>query len=583
MGLLSVFGKPLPYAAAKQYFQYIRDHALVQFINLHNQHKDRTLQESQLKFGYESEYHVVNNKTYKIIANAILLKDSINNLPNIQFQVLPEYGGWMWEFIPKNAFSLNVEGILSSADHLAHSYNFASKYLNLENKAISSVASYPLLGVGKYYEEGNLEHSLNPFSQSIYTSDSCITPHPRFPALTENIKLRRGKKVEILIPAFRDENTKISHIDMDSMQFGMGCCSLQATYDATDLKESLKLTDNLHVLSPLVASLSASAPIYRGMLSDIDLRWNVISQSVDDRFGDELNPSSPKYLRKTRFSSMNHFLSTGNPKLNDRSYIIDPKIMETLVKNKIDNQLSYHISSLLLRDPLVIFDQAINLDDAKRTAHFENFQSTNWNSVRFKPPPFMDSNIGWRVEFRTPDLQLSSVENNAILIFVSLLVKVIKAYNVEFLMPISKCDENMERAHKRNSVVGQKFYYRNNVHMGTSGEIGEMSLKDILIGKNACGGLFGLIFKYVISTGVSNSQMDSIVRHFAILLGKADGRLPTGAAVIREFVANHSEYKKDSVVSEHIAVDLLSYISTYDITANKNYQKCYDDVKTYVK
>jgi hypothetical protein len=37
-------------------------------------------------------------------------------------------------------------------------------------------------------------------------------------------------------------------------------------------------------------------------------------------------------------------------------------------------------------------------------SHFENLQSTNWNSLRFKPPPTVDSNIGWRVEFRPMDI-----------------------------------------------------------------------------------------------------------------------------------------------------------------------------------
>lgn len=34
-------------------------------------------------------------------------------------------------------------------------------------------------------------------------------------------------------------------------------------------------------------AISASAPIFRGYLADIDVRWNVISASVDDRTPDE--------------------------------------------------------------------------------------------------------------------------------------------------------------------------------------------------------------------------------------------------------------------------------------------------------
>ena len=37
-------------------------------------------------------------------------------------------------------------------------------------------------------------------------------------------------------------------------------------------------------------------------------------------------------------------------------------------------------------------------------AHFENLQSTNWNSLRFKSPPSVDTDIGWRVEFRPMDI-----------------------------------------------------------------------------------------------------------------------------------------------------------------------------------
>lgn len=37
-------------------------------------------------------------------------------------------------------------------------------------------------------------------------------------------------------------------------------------------------------------------------------------------------------------------------------------------------------------------------------SHFENLQSTNWNTLRFKNPPTEDSTIGWRVEFRPMDI-----------------------------------------------------------------------------------------------------------------------------------------------------------------------------------
>lgn len=91
-----------------------------------------------------------------------------------------------------------------------------------------------------------------PYSQSSYVPDSIINPHPRFAALVQNIRNRRGGKVDIQVPLFRDqftpeflrENYKNGHdkrdekdghsfelevdtnIHMDAMAFGMGMCCL---------------------------------------------------------------------------------------------------------------------------------------------------------------------------------------------------------------------------------------------------------------------------------------------------------------------------------------------------------------------
>lgn len=46
-----------------------------------------------------------------------------------------------------------------------------------------------------------------PYSQSSYIPDHIINPHPRFAALATNIRSRRGAKVDIQVPLFRDTNT----------------------------------------------------------------------------------------------------------------------------------------------------------------------------------------------------------------------------------------------------------------------------------------------------------------------------------------------------------------------------------------
>lgn len=58
-----------------------------------------------------------------------------------------------------------------------------------------------------------------------------------------------------------------------------------------------------------MAALSASAPIYKGKLADIDMRWTVISQSVDCRTEEERDPKSDKYIPKSRYSNINHYIS----------------------------------------------------------------------------------------------------------------------------------------------------------------------------------------------------------------------------------------------------------------------------------
>jgi glutamate--cysteine ligase catalytic subunit len=62
--------------------------------------------------------------------------------------------------------------------------------------------------------------------------------------------------------------------------------------------------------TPILAVLSATAPIYKGKLSDIDLRWTVIAQSVDCRTPEERDPTNTqKYIPKSRYSSINHYIS----------------------------------------------------------------------------------------------------------------------------------------------------------------------------------------------------------------------------------------------------------------------------------
>lgn len=151
--------------------------------------------------------------------------------------------------------------------------------------------------------------------RSQFLPDEIANPHIRFPTLAANIRARRGRKVEINVPTFKDTNTarpfkdptvdydlhnwpedddvrygaaKEDHIYMDAMAFGMGSCCLQITFQAKNITEGRRLYDQLSPLGPIMLALTAATPIYKGFLADTDVRWNQISRAVDDRTREEL-------------------------------------------------------------------------------------------------------------------------------------------------------------------------------------------------------------------------------------------------------------------------------------------------------
>jgi len=58
--------------------------------------------------------------------------------------------------------------------------------------------------------------------------------------------------------------------------------------------------------------------------------------------------------------------------------------------------------------------------------------------MRFKPPPANAPEIGWRVEFRPMEVQLTDEENAAFTIFIVLITRLILSFNLDLLLPMSK-------------------------------------------------------------------------------------------------------------------------------------------------
>jgi len=166
--------------------------------------------------------------------------------------------------------------------------------------------------------------------------------------------------------------------------------------------------------------------------------------SVDDRTTRERLKGG---IEKSRYSSINYFLSNDKRNLscyNDKDFTINKEFKKYLLKRakeeglEIDKKLANHLAYLHVRDNICIFKDRTK-DVPESTFHFEAFQSSNWNDVRFKPPPSLDSTIGWRVEFRTPDSQVSPDQNFLISHGVQLLERLIinKELNLNFYIPMS--------------------------------------------------------------------------------------------------------------------------------------------------
>jgi len=105
--------------------------------------------------------------------------------------------------------------------------------------------------------------------RSQFLPDEIANPHIRFPTLAANIRSRRGRKVEINVPVFKDEKTpwpfqdptvdydlhnwpedddvrngaaKENHIYMDAMAFGMAAAACKSPFKQRIFKKVARCT-----------------------------------------------------------------------------------------------------------------------------------------------------------------------------------------------------------------------------------------------------------------------------------------------------------------------------------------------------
>ena len=294
-----------------------------------------------------------------------------------------------------------------------------------------TLTHFPRLGALDWSVPYQTPTPFEGYSQSLFVADNVIGLHARFRTLTANIRKRRGSKVAINLPIFKDIKTPSpfmeplpeyliqalkergdpvpsslplyspdalpDHIYLDAMAFGMGSSCLQVTFQACSIEQARRLYDQLTVVTPIMLALSASSPIYRGYLADVDCRWNLIAGSVDDRTPEERGQRplerSRFRMHKSRYDSVSRYLSpgpnvsggccadpdTGVPpgshyykeEYNDVPFSFDPEIFKQLTEGGVDELLAKHYAHLFIRDPLVIYKELLHQDNQNSSDHFE--------------------------------------------------------------------------------------------------------------------------------------------------------------------------------------------------------------------
>lgn len=197
------------------------------------------------------------------------------------------------------------------------------------------------------------------------------SPHPRFLGLAQSIRERRKEKVNIQIPLYIDKNTNLEAseyepypgmIYMDAMHFGMGCCCLQLTYETQNINHARYLYDMFIPVTSIMAAMSSSTPFFKGKISDHDLRWEAIEQSVDCRTREERDPTSNCYIAKSRYSTVSKYISNHEYVQDFHNDLILFKCdclysKGYLEENNIDQRLVNHIMSLFIRAPVPAYEK----------------------------------------------------------------------------------------------------------------------------------------------------------------------------------------------------------------------------------
>lgn len=114
MGFLTTNGMLLTYDQYKNKTRCYNALGLKQFTTLYSKHKDKQIEEQDLHWGEEIEYHLYSvdhdNKQVKMSCDAVSILEKFNQMSekdqnSVGFKLMPEFGRWMIEAVPSSPYN----------------------------------------------------------------------------------------------------------------------------------------------------------------------------------------------------------------------------------------------------------------------------------------------------------------------------------------------------------------------------------------------------------------------------------------------------------------------------------------------
>lgn len=584
---------PLAWEEAAPLQEVVRAKAARQFLSLWRAHRSR--EDSELRWGEEIEYFLVHldGTTAKV---ALCADEVLRRLgsetgkgddPATSAGWRTEYGNMMVEGVTHPPYRWSLEDILLIEPSLSWRRRELQRMATEVDPSVHVVTmtAFPLLGVHACTQPHFDPSPDGAVSRSILCPDEATSPHPRYKTFTANYRKRKGCTVGAFIPRegiaeeqrlspeelarvpFRlaaagntERDPVPGHIYMDSQAFGACQCCTQATFLVRNLEDAKYLTDQFLILAPLFLALTAATPFLRGLVAETDTRWPTFQQCWDDRHDSEVNS-----VRNSRTSANDLFIGDTMGAFNNVEVPVDAATARLLEDAGVDAPLSRHVAHVLARDALMVFSDRIETDDAMVTEDWEQLQGTNWGTVRFKPPPSLEPDaIGWRVEFRSPEVQLTDFENAAVVAVVRVLAEVIIEERWDLALPISRCDANDVASGARDAAKGGRFWFRSAVLGGAAESL--RPLADIF---SAEGGVFTRCRAWLdrrLHEGRCSQEAAAKLRSYMFLFERrATGELPTPAAYLRARLQRYPGYARDGVLPPAFVRELCQHAAEVNL------------------